>query len=112
MRCRYLPHESASGQVDHRDRGVFLVLGVEPPPVGGDRKAMRIDRTGLDCADDCVPGEIDERDHTTVLASDVEQAVWPDLQAVRRHVWRKIDVRHMAARLKVNDGQQMPGAGI
>src|SRR5882757_1336410 len=73
---------------------------------------MRIDGTGFDRTDDCILGEIDKCDHATVLASDVEQAAWPDLEAVRRHVWRKIDVGHMPARLKVDDGQQMAGVGI
>src|SRR5258706_15588961 len=100
MRGGHLPDESACRQVDHRDRGVFLVLGIEPPPARCDHKAMRIDGTGFDRTDDCILGEIDKCDHATVLASDVEQAAWPDLEAVRRHVWRKIDVGHMPARLK------------
>ncbi len=104
---RDLADQLALRQIDHRDGRVFLVLGVEPLPVRRDDQAMAVGRAGLDGIDHGVRRAVDHRHHGAVLAGDVDQAVRPKLERMRRDVGPQVDVADMRALVQIDDAEQM-----
>ena len=57
-------------------------------------------------------GAVDHRHHGTVLAGDVDEAVRPELQRMRRDARPQIDVADMSSLVEVDDAQEMAWIGI
>src|SRR5215212_4912922 len=112
MRRTHLPHQFPRGQIDNRNRRVFLVFSVEPASAGRDSETMRVGRASLDRAKDLPSFHIYQRDDRAVFARDVEQAIGTHLQPVRRNQWREIDVPHVLTLLQIDDGEDMTGLRI
>ena len=107
-----LPSSLRLRQIDHRDRAVFLVLGVEPLAVRRDDQAMAVGRAGIDRLDHFIGLAVDHRHHRRVLAGDVDEAVGPELERVRRDIGTQIDGGDMGALVQIEHAQMMLRIGI
>ena len=107
-----LPSSLRLRQVDDRNRGVFLVLGVEPLAVRRDDQAMAVGRAGIDRLDHFVGLAVDHRDHRAVLAGDVDQAVGPELERMRGDIGPQIDGGDMRALVQIENAEMMLRVGI
>jgi hypothetical protein len=107
-----LAEQASRRQVDHRDRGVFLVLGVEPFAVGRNDQAMAVGRSGIDRLDDFIGLAIDHRDDRAVLAGNIDQPVGPELERVRGNIGTQVDRADMRAFVQIENAQGMLRIGI
>jgi len=102
-----LAEQFAVRQVDNRDGGVFLVLGIEALAARRDDQPMAVGRAGIDCAHDLVGLAINYRHHRRVLASDVNKPVRPELERMRRDIGAQIDRGDMGALVQIEDAEVM-----
>ena len=112
LRCLDLSQQLPVRHVDHRDRGVFLVVGVKALAIGRDGEPVAVGRIGIDGVDHRIGLRIDHRDHRAVFASNVNQSIGAKPDRVRRDIGAKIDVACTLALEQVDYAQHVTGIWI